>query len=292
MYKPKTRTWTLLALVALVVFVVGCRETPTPEPTLDLGDIGARGGSPRERICIDCGDESYIRDGGGLGLYSDYRGTRTVYMDGDGGVQMYAPTAQATGTPLVLVDNDSVANSIEVRNPAGTPVWSVGSAGGVSSGGTQTLTGDLDTSGSLITDANVEHRFLPSIVTATVNYTPTSGTVATVGANEKWIVHAVYAEIGTNFDCTGDDCTVDIGDGNDANGLLDLDDGELQTTDTEGTGAPAGWQGFMSTDTRGAYLANGLGFVYESTETIDYAVGGTDPVSGTLTVYVIYTRVD
>jgi len=71
----------LLALVALA----GCRQTPTPEPTLDLGDIGARGGSPRERICINCADDSYIRLGGDLLFYSDNLTTQTIGLAGDTG---------------------------------------------------------------------------------------------------------------------------------------------------------------------------------------------------------------
>lgn len=104
----------------------------------------------------------------------------------------------------------------------------------------------------------------------------------------------MYVSVTTNFDCDGDDCTLQIGDDGDVNGLLDLADAELQTTDTEGTGAPAGWQGFMSSDTVGAYLAQGLGFVYLGAQTIDIAIddtGATDPSAGAATVYIVYTRV-
>jgi cytoskeletal protein CcmA (bactofilin family) len=121
----------------------------------------------------------------------------------------------------------------------------------------------------------------------------TDGALWTAGATEIWFIHALYCHVTTNFDCDGDDCAIDIGDGNDADGFLDLIDGELQTTDTEGTGAPAGWQGFMGTSTRGVYLAEGLGFVYTN-DTIDIVVeevSGGDPDAGAATCYLVYTRI-
>lgn len=136
---------------------------------------------------------------------------------------------------------------------------------------------------------------MPTIITATMPYTPASGTIATVGSGEIWIVHDVLVNVGTNFDCTGNDCVATIGDGNDPNGFIDLVDAEMQAADTEGTGFAAGWQG-LSTGTRGVYLneatTNGAHrFVYAGADTIDYAIGGTSPAAGSATVYVIYTRV-
>lgn len=154
------------------------------------------------------------------------------------------------------------------------------------------ITDDLIGTGLINWAANEEHIGLPSVISTTLTYTPASGTIATVGASELWIVHGVYANVTTNWDTGGtNDATLNIGDGGDADGLLDLDDAELQTADTEGTGAPAGWQGFMSTDTRGAYLAAGHGFPYPATDTIDYACGGTALDAGAATIYVFYTRV-
>ena len=131
---------------------------------------------------------------------------------------------------------------------------------------------------------------LPSVITATLPYTPATGTLWTVGASEIWFIYAVYCEVTTNFDCTGDDCTLTIGDGNDADGFLVLIDAEMQTTDAEFTGAPAGWKG-LHTDSMGAYLSGLAPFVYDGTDTIDYAVGGTDPAAGAATCYVVYQRV-
>jgi hypothetical protein len=138
---------------------------------------------------------------------------------------------------------------------------------------------------------------LPSVVSTAFTYTAAaggSGTIATIAAGEIWLVHEVYVNVTTDFDATGDDVLLTIGDGNDPNGLLDLVDAELQTAATEGTGAPAGWQGFMGTGVRGAYLAEGLGFVYSGTETIDWLVdetSGETITAGAATVYVIYTRI-
>lgn len=138
---------------------------------------------------------------------------------------------------------------------------------------------------------------LPTIATAAITHTQ-SGAIFTIADGEIWIVHDILVRVTTNFDCTGDDCTLTIGDGNDANGFIDLVDAEMQAADTEFTGAAAGWQG-MHTGTRGVYFneatTNGAHrFVYAPSggaETIDAVVGGTSPAAGAATIYVIYTRV-
>lgn len=130
---------------------------------------------------------------------------------------------------------------------------------------------------------------LPTVASATITYATTANIFA-VATNEKWIVHGVLVNVTSNYDCTGDNCTLQIGDGNDANGLVDLVDAELQAADTEVTGGAAGWQGYLS-GTRGAYLADGGGFVYAAADGIDATVGGTDPAAGAATVYIIYTRI-
>lgn len=200
------------------------------------------------------------------------------------------PTAVGTATPALVVDTTGVSNIFEARKAA-TPMVSISGAGNTTIAGTLDVTGAATFSGAITAPKDTAHFGLPSVISTTVVYSAASGTVATIGAGEVWFIHAVYAKVNTNFDCTGDNCTLQIGDGNDANGLLDLVDAELQAADTEGTGAPAGWQGFMSTDTIGAYLAQGLGFVYAGAETIDWAVGGTSPAAGSADIYVVYTRV-
>jgi hypothetical protein len=144
----------------------------------------------------------------------------------------------------------------------------------------------------------LEHIGLPTIASTAVA-TDTDGAIWTIGDGEIWYIHTLFCNVTTNFDCTGDDCTIEIGDGGDIDGLLDLDDAELQTTDTEGTGAGAGWQGFMSTDTVGAYVSNGVGYVYApsgAAETIDIKIEDnsdqSDPTAGAATCYLVYTRLE
>jgi len=248
---------------------------PTYQPTAQPGVVIENNSAGSTSLRIENGSGTPVAEvyqGGG----SAWSGGATV----NNWVAIAAPTAQATGIPAAAISNAGVGAILNLS----------GSALEYQFDGT---TLDLQ-SNNLEADLNTEHLMFPSVITATVQYTPTSGTVATIADGEVWLIHAVYANVSTNFDCTGDDCDVQIGDGGDADGLLDLDDAELQAADTEGTGAAAGWQGFMSTSTRGAYLANGLGFVYApsgAAETIDYAVGGTDPAAGTLDVYVVYTRI-
>lgn len=212
-----------------------------------------------------------------------------------------APTAIATATPAAVIDSAGVSNILEVRDAA-TPVFAVQNGGNHSfnNGATTLNATSLDLNDTIVDqDLGTENLGgLPSVCTASITYTAAaggSGTVCSIGANEIWFVHAVYVNVTADWDATGDDAVLVIGDGGDPNGLLDLADAELQAADTEGTGAVAGWQGFMSTDTVGAYLAQGLGFVYNpgSAETIDWAASasGDDLSAGEATIYVVYTRI-
>jgi len=164
----------------------------------------------------------------------------------------------------------------------------------VAVGGMTTLTGGA--TGVI----NTESVMFPTVLSVPITYTAAaggSGTVATIGDGEIWLIHAVIIDVTTSFDCTGDDATLDIGDGNDADGFLDLADGQLQAADTEGTGFPAGWQG-MTSAIVGAYLdANDNLFVYApsgAAETIDWALDETEGETfdaGAATIYVVYTRI-
>ena len=108
-------------------------------------------------------------------------------------------------------------------------------------------------------------------------YHRSSGAVATIGDGEVWIVHDVFVNITNDFDCTGDDATLIVGDGNDADGFVVLADAELQAADTEATGFAAGWQGLIAA-TQGVYIDEAAGansFIYApsgAAETIDYLV--------------------
>ncbi len=166
-------------------------------------------------------------------------------------------------------------------------------SGNTAIAGTLTQTGAASFAAAITAGSDIENMLLPTIDSAAI-ITSTNGAVWTAGASEIWFVHALYCNITTNFDCTGDDCIIHIGDGTDEDGFLDLDDGELQTTDTEITGAKAGWQG-MYTDTAGAYLAGNTmnGFVYGN-DTVDIKIedssAHTNPTAGAATCYLIYTR--
>lgn len=165
--------------------------------------------------------------------------------------------------------------------------------------GAVTLQSTLDVAGITTLAGEVENFLAPSLTSASYTFTVGAGgtaTLATIADGEVWLILGCYANVTTNWDVTaGDDATFDVGDGGDVDGLLDLDDAELQAADTEGTGAVAGWQGFMSTEARGAYMAQ-TPFLYAPSgadETIDVAWGATgdDLTAGEITVYLLYVRI-
>ncbi len=164
--------------------------------------------------------------------------------------------------------------------------------GDVAVGDDLTVTGDTDVSGVVSVPVGTEHIGIPSLISASITYTPSTGTVATIGAGEEWIIHGVWIHVTTNFNCTGDNCTLTIGDGNDADGFMAAADAALQAAYTEATGYPAGYYG-LENGSNGAYTVDEGKFIYAPTqaETIDYAVGGTSPAAGAATIYVLYTRI-
>ena len=366
----------------------------------------------RERIAIYAREDSWIANGFDIIWYTGNLTGESARIDGaNGAMVLTAPTAVGTATPILRIENDGVSNSLEIRNPGGTPVFYVDVDGnatytGFSSGGGEvaapvriaaataiatatpavvvdslgvsnlfeirdaatpvaavnnggnwifgtvdgtgvdvtwysdtagdtmlwdqseealTITGtngqdalnvddgnvdiddDVDVNGTANLDVvdidgvtnlitNTEHIGVMSILKSNV-ITTTNGAIFTIGAGEIWWVQGIFVEVTTNFDCTGDDCTLTIGDGNDTDGFLTLADAELQAADTEGTGFSAGWQG-MTDAVIGDYLdaTLGQGFVYDeaSEETIDIAIddtGGTNPSAGAATVWLFYTRI-
>lgn len=161
--------------------------------------------------------------------------------------------------------------------------------------------GPIEVNGTVTIDQPIgrQHLGLPSVVSKDITYgaaTGASGVVCTIPAGQVWLIHSVLVNVTTNFDCTGDDATLTVGDGEDADGFIVLADAELQAADTEGTGFAAGWQG-MAAATLGAYLdLNHNCFVYAPTsdETIDYVVSETSGdtlTAGAATIYVWYTRI-
>jgi len=157
---------------------------------------------------------------------------------------------------------------------------------------TGNVTGDL--TGHVTADINTENIGLPTVITADIVTSTLTGTVATIADGEVWLVHSVFVQTTTNFDCTGNDCTLTVGDGNDADGFLAAADASIQAAFTEATGYQAGFYGIEAAS-GGAYtLDDGGPFVYAPSgadETIDYAIGGTDPAAGAATIYVVYTRI-
>jgi hypothetical protein len=164
-----------------------------------------------------------------------------------------------------------------------------------------TVTSDLNVDGNVDLDDGVINQdqdtenvgALPTVLSVPV--TTTDLTLATIGAGEIWIVHDVFMNVTTNYDCSGDDCDVDIGDGNDADGFLNLNDAALQAADVGGpTGFPAGWQGFLAAE-KGVYFDEATSeahhnMIYVAADTIDFDFTGTSPTAGAGVVYIIYTR--
>lgn len=137
---------------------------------------------------------------------------------------------------------------------------------------------------------NAENMVLPSVAKVSVTYAVTTGVAFTAQAGEVFEIVDVYYEVTSNFNCTGDDCTLDLGDGGDADGYLNCADADLQTTYTDYTGAPAGWGGLDGTAPTGAYLVGGSNIV-DGAETLDYALGGTSLVAGAADIYIVYRRI-
>jgi len=155
-------------------------------------------------------------------------------------------------------------------------------------------TGDLTLSaGSIISQSFGSENFgLPSVITAPITYT-TSGALFTIADGEIWIVHRAILNVTTNYDCSGNDCTLDLGDSGDLDGLLNCADTNLQAANEDYTGGPAGWMGLDGAAPTGVYLVGGP-HVYAPSgadETIDIAIGGTTPSAGAGTIYLVYTRI-
>jgi hypothetical protein len=175
----------------------------------------------------------------------------------------------------------------------------VGVAGDLEINGTLRSDGGVDLNGSITSAVDQEHLFMPTVATSSFTYTAGAGgtvNLFTIADGETWLIHDIYVNVTTNFDATDNDATLQIGDDGDPNGFCDLVDAELQTSDTELTGAPTGWQCFGSSDTVGAYFTTNRAFVYDqsgSAQTIDavIAASGDDLSAGAATVYVVYTRI-
>ena len=200
----------------------------------------------------------------------------------------------ATATPAFMVNADGAGAIAEFRS-SGTPVARI------TSGGISSLVGGLSGSAGVDGALNVENMVLPSVSTKSFTYTAAAGATYNgfiFPAGEKILVHSVLVNVTTNFDATGDDATMVVGDANDADGYIVLADAELQAADTEGTGFAAGWQG-LAAATLGAYLDlnhNSFPVVaptggYTITYALDESSGDT-LAGGAATIYLIYSRLE
>jgi len=230
-------------------------------------------------------DSAVIQDGGllavGSGLIDTAGITDGLVLDSDGDTTLSAPTDDQIDIEVSGADDFTIAaNKFDFLS---------GSELEISTGAT------VDVDGVMTNAEDLEHILFPSIMTESI-ITTTDGAVWTVGASDHWYIDRLFCNVTTNFDCTGDDCTMNFGlSGGDVDGFLDLDDAELQTSDAEVTGLAAGWQGFGSTDTRGAFFAAGGGVVMTN-DTIDVVIedasDNSNPTAGAATCYLVYTRLD
>lgn len=309
----------------------GCSESTVTNDLILTGTITAEDGVITDTLDVN-GDLDLDGDGFDVnitaGFSIDADAASNVNVAG-AGIDL---TFESEAGRVVIKGDEAAADGIylDANDAAGTGIdIDVGSTGGLSIDGGVTnigggspdvaagdndlfVTGDAEVDGELELDGTVdvdavmtgqddlEHIFFPTVASTAFTYTAAAGgTVVlwTVADGEIWLIHDIYCNVTTDFDCTGDDVTVDVGDGNDPNGLCDLDDAELQAADTEVTGAPAGWQCFAGADTIGAYIASGRGFIYApsgAAETIDAVIdegSGETITAGAATCYVVYTRI-
>lgn len=197
---------------------------------------------------------------------------------------------------LDVIDVDGAADFDSSIDVAGTSNLDV-----VDVDGAADFDSTIDVAGAVTFPANVENLYTPSVASVAITYTAAAGgtgTVLTIGASEAYVIHDVWVETTTNFDATGDDVTLTIGDGNDADGFCVMADAELQAAYAAFTGAAAGWS-CTTVAARGAYFDEGGtgwvgGMVYDGTDTIDWLLdetSGETITAGAATIWVLYTRI-
>lgn len=252
------------------------------------GTLAVDGVSNLDDVDIDLSAEFEVD-----GHLTDFGGCTADVADGDNDVCI-AAVLEVDGE----LEADGAIDADSTSDFADTATFSKGSGDAivVSAGGTLNVNGVLDAV------VNTEHLGVPSVIKTDITYTAAAGgtgAVTTIADGEIWFVWAVFVNVTTDFDCTGDDATLVVGDGLDPNGFVDLADAELQAADTEQTGSPAGWQGLVAA-TMGVYLDGAVSsapHIYApsgSPETIDWLVDegdGETITAGEATIYVIYTRI-
>ena len=111
----------------------------------------------RERIAIYAREDSWIANGVDIIFYTGNLTGESMRLDGaNGAMKIAAPTAVGTATPIINIENDSVADSIVSRNAAGTPTWTLDKSGNVTQSGS-TTGGAYDLNGAALTwDADAD----------------------------------------------------------------------------------------------------------------------------------------
>lgn len=270
------------------------RDSSTPVFTVEDGGnfvSSAGGGNIAVATAQATGVPGLVVNSDGVNnIVSFQDGSTEAFVVEDGGNfaasfggAVVAPTAQATAVPALSVNNLGVSKSFEVSD-TGSPSFSILDGGGV------------------VQPINIEHlgsgeTHLTLAIAFSTDFDNTggTGTLATVTDGEIWLVRRIVVNVTTNFDATGDDVTLDVGDGNDADGFLDLDDAMLQAAAVDYTGAQAGWQGLDGAAPTGAYIIGGPQLYAPSgaDETIDWLVAetsGTTIAAGVATIHLWYTR--
>jgi hypothetical protein len=227
----------------------------------------------------------------------------TVRQDGSGSVADFkdGSTSEYTfdQTSATFVNQLNLSDDLKIGN--GTP--------GVTLNGEDAyIEGTLEVDGAVNFGGVVTMAGggLDTLIHASQAFTYTAaagGTVPlfTIPDGQTWLIHDVKINVTSNWNCTGDDCVVEIGDDLDVDGFCTLADATLQAADTELTGYPAGWQ-CAAAATRGVYLdevttnayTGGLIYVRAgSAQTIDAKISasGNDLSAGAATAHIFYTRI-
>jgi len=120
-------------------------------------------------------------------FYRDAGGTETIRMDGDGSVRVAVPTQAGTTTPGVIIKAGANSNAFEIRNAAETPIFQVGSTGGIVASGILTQGATLDSltvSGASALNGGLTMDTTAFSVADTSGNTSVGGTLGVTGATD------------------------------------------------------------------------------------------------------------
>lgn len=137
----------ILAFIAILLALVGLAAHP----------------AVRERISIMTSEDVWLYGGadvllssGGLEYGNFDTDTQTIGLYGnDGHVEVAAPTAIATATPVLLIDSDGLSNLVEVRDAA-TPVFTINDGGGTNFAGAMDFDSTLNVDGAVTLNSTLD----------------------------------------------------------------------------------------------------------------------------------------